>query len=246
MPGPEVHANAIATALAGFPLRGTRGVARCAARRRARVRRAVRGAAPADGVGGHARRRGDRGAARRRAVRVRARHDRDGGLPAGRRDRRRRGHGRHPRRHRRLRACQHPRGVRTLRPRVGRRRGPADADGVRLGGVPARRPVMFRDLRGFTSFAETLEPRAGDRRAQPLPDRDERGHPRPRRHARRLHGRRHHGRLRGARSHQDDHADRALAAARDMLDRLEGFNDWLREAGCTRASRWASGSTAAR
>jgi adenylate cyclase len=31
----------------------------------------------------------------------------------------------------------------------------------------------------------------------------------------------------GAPLQQDDHADRALAAARDMLARLEGFNGWL-------------------
>ena len=49
----------------------------------------------------------------------------------------------------------------------------------------------------------------------------------------------------GAPLEQDDHADRALAAARDMLARLEKFNDWLREQGCTTASRWASGSTPA-
>jgi adenylate cyclase len=35
----------------------------------------------------------------------------------------------------------------------------------------------------------------------------------------------------GAPLAQDDHADRALAASRDMLDRLEGFNAWLREEG---------------
>jgi adenylate cyclase len=35
----------------------------------------------------------------------------------------------------------------------------------------------------------------------------------------------------GAPLAQDDHADRAVAAARDMLARLEGFNAWLREAG---------------
>ena len=35
----------------------------------------------------------------------------------------------------------------------------------------------------------------------------------------------------GAPLQQDDHADRALEAARDMLDRLEGFNGWLREQG---------------
>ena len=35
----------------------------------------------------------------------------------------------------------------------------------------------------------------------------------------------------GAPLKQDDHADRALEAARDMLARLEGFNGWLREQG---------------
>ena len=33
----------------------------------------------------------------------------------------------------------------------------------------------------------------------------------------------------GAPLRQEDHADRALEAAREMLDRLEGFNAWLRE-----------------
>jgi adenylate cyclase len=35
----------------------------------------------------------------------------------------------------------------------------------------------------------------------------------------------------GAPLQLDDHADRALAAARAMLARLEGFNGWLREQG---------------
>jgi adenylate cyclase len=35
----------------------------------------------------------------------------------------------------------------------------------------------------------------------------------------------------GAPLQQDDHADRGLAAARDMLERLHGFNAWLREEG---------------
>jgi adenylate/guanylate cyclase family protein len=33
----------------------------------------------------------------------------------------------------------------------------------------------------------------------------------------------------GAPLQQDDHADRALAASRDMLAKLEGFNSWLRD-----------------
>jgi adenylate cyclase len=32
---------------------------------------------------------------------------------------------------------------------------------------------------------------------------------------------------------QPDHADRALEAARDMLDRMESYNDWLRGQGLT-------------
>ena len=38
----------------------------------------------------------------------------------------------------------------------------------------------------------------------------------------------------GAPLAQDDHADRALAAAREMLERLEGFNAWLRAGGPAR------------
>ena len=68
---------------------------------------------------------------------------------------------------------------------------------------------MFSDLRGFTSFAESSSRRTRDRGAQPLPDRDERRDPRPRRHARGVHGRRDHGRVRRA-----DRARRTTPTAR--------------------------------
>ena len=71
-------------------------------------------------------------------------------------------------------------------------------DDLRLGGVAARvhghvqRPARLHVVRRAASAER------GHRGAQPLPDRDERRDPRPRRHARRLHGRRDHGRLRRA------------------------------------------------
>jgi adenylate cyclase len=86
---------------------------------------------------------------------------------------------------------------------------------------------MFSDLRGFTSFAETLEPATViDSLNRYLTEMSE---------AILDHG----GTLVaymgdgimavfGAPLQQDDHADRALAAAREMLERLNGFNDWLR------------------
>jgi adenylate cyclase len=106
----------------------------------------------------------------------------------------------------------------------------ADADGVRLGGVRGEATVMFSDLRGFTSFSETLEPeRVIESLNRYLTEMSE---------AILDHG----GTLVaymgdgimavfGAPLKQDDHADRALEAARDMLARMEGFNGWLREQG---------------
>jgi adenylate cyclase len=103
------------------------------------------------------------------------------------------------------------------------------ADGLRLGGVQREGTVMFSDLRGFTSFAETLEPaQVIDSLNRYLTEMSE---------AILDHG----GTLVaymgdgimavfGAPLQQDDHSDRALAAARDMLRRLEGFNQWLRDA----------------
>jgi adenylate cyclase len=106
----------------------------------------------------------------------------------------------------------------------------ADADGVRLGGVRGEATVMFSDLRGFTSFSETLEPeRVIESLNRYLTEMSE---------AILDHG----GTLVaymgdgimavfGAPLKQDDHADRALEAAREMLDRMDGFNGWLREQG---------------
>jgi adenylate cyclase len=104
----------------------------------------------------------------------------------------------------------------------------ASADGLRLGGVVREGTVMFSDLRGFTSFAETLEPaQVIDALNRYLTEMSE---------AILGHG----GTLVaymgdgimavfGAPLVQSDHADRALDAAREMLQRLEGFNAWLRE-----------------
>jgi adenylate cyclase len=104
------------------------------------------------------------------------------------------------------------------------------ADGIRLGGVQREGTVMFSDLRGFTSFAETLEPatvigalnRYLTAMSEAILD-----------HGGTLVAYMGDGIMAvfGAPLQQDDHADRALAAARDMLARLEGFNEWLREEG---------------
>jgi adenylate cyclase len=103
-------------------------------------------------------------------------------------------------------------------------------DDLRLGGVQREGTVMFSDLRGFTSFAETLEPatvigalnRYLTAMSEAILD-----------HGGTLVAYMGDGIMAvfGAPLAQDDHADRAVAAARDMLDRLNGFNEWLREEG---------------
>jgi adenylate cyclase len=103
-----------------------------------------------------------------------------------------------------------------------------DAEGVRLGGVRGEATVMFSDLRGFTSFAETLQPeqvidalnRYLTAMSEAILD-----------HGGTLVAYMGDGIMAvfGAPLQQEDHADRALAAARDMLTQLEGFNGWLRE-----------------
>ena len=103
------------------------------------------------------------------------------------------------------------------------------ADGLRLGGVGREATVMFSDLRGFTSFAESLDPDQVitilNRYLTAMVD-----------DAILPHG----GTLVdymgdgimavfGAPIEMDDHADRALAAARAKLTELGKFNDWLRD-----------------
>ena len=103
------------------------------------------------------------------------------------------------------------------------------AGGARLGGVGRTATVMFSDLRGFTSFAETLDPE----RVITILNRyltamvDDAIDP-------------HGGTLVdymgdgimvvfGAPLESSDHADRALAAARAKLVQLERFNAWLHD-----------------
>jgi adenylate cyclase len=102
------------------------------------------------------------------------------------------------------------------------------ADGARLGGVGREATVMFSDLRGFTSFAEQLEPdqviRILNRYLTAMVDDaiipnggtlvDYMGD----------------GIMAvfGAPIEMPDHADRALAAARQKLRELDKFNDWVR------------------
>ena len=103
----------------------------------------------------------------------------------------------------------------------------SQADGARLGGVGLVSTVMFSDLRGFTSFAETLEPdqviRILNRYLTAMVDDaiipnggtlvDYMGD----------------GIMAvfGAPIEMPDHADRALAAGRAKLNELEKFNTWM-------------------
>jgi adenylate cyclase len=114
-------------------------------------------------------------------------------------------------------------------------------DGLRLGGIRREGTVMFCDLRGFTTVAERLEPefviemlnRYLTEMSDAILD---------------------HGgtvvsymgdgimAVFGAPIAQDDHADRALAAAREMLGkRLERFNAWARAAGIAEPFRMGVG-----
>jgi adenylate cyclase len=114
-------------------------------------------------------------------------------------------------------------------------------DDLRLGGVRRQGTVMFTDLRGFTSFSEALEPeRVVEVLNQYLSGMTD---------AIQAHG----GTivsfmgdgimaLWGAPLEQPDHADRGLAAAREMLvARLPRFNAWLAGEGFDHAFRMGIG-----
>ena len=122
----------------------------------------------------------------------------------------------------------------------------AQADGLRLGGIEREATVMFCDLRGFTSFAETLPPpkviELLNHYLSGMSD------------AILNHG----GTLVaymgdgimavfGAPIEQQDHGDRALAAAREMLTvRLPEFNEWLRSQGFDQGFRMGIGLNSGR
>jgi adenylate cyclase len=104
----------------------------------------------------------------------------------------------------------------------------ADAD-LRLGGSRDLGTVMFTDLRGFTAFSESTPPQ---RVIEVLNEYFGEMIDAIFEHEGTLVGYRGDGILAvfGAPIEIDDHADRALAAAREMLDlRLPRFNDWLRD-----------------
>ena len=104
-------------------------------------------------------------------------------------------------------------------------------DDLRLGGVSTVGTVMFTDLRGFTAFTEKRTPelvidalnRYFDETSDAILE-----------HGGTLVAYRGDGFLAafGAPIEVEDHADRALATARDMIDvRLPRFNEWLRSNG---------------
>ena len=108
----------------------------------------------------------------------------------------------------------------------------ARTDGdLRLGGVRREGTVLFSDLRGFTSFAESLRPdwvievlnRYLEEMSDAIMD-----------HGGTLVAYMGDGIMAvfGAPLEQDDHADRALAAATEMLcERLPRFNRWMADEG---------------
>ena len=84
-------------------------------------------------------------------------------------------------------------------------------------------------------------PGARDRGPQPLSQRDERRHPQPRRHARRLHGRRDHGRVRRAAPTGGPRRPWARGSARDARRPVAAVQRVAARRGSPKASAWASG-----
>ncbi|HEX2233323.1 MAG TPA: adenylate/guanylate cyclase domain-containing protein [Thermoleophilaceae bacterium] len=122
----------------------------------------------------------------------------------------------------------------------------ASADGLRLGGVQREGTVMFSDLRGFTSFAESMPPdqvievlnRYLTEMSDAILD-----------HGGTLVAYMGDGIMAvfGAPVPQEDHADRALAAAREMLGpRLDRFNQYLRDEGIGQGFRMGVGLNSGR
>ncbi len=115
------------------------------------------------------------------------------------------------------------------------------ADGLRLGGIQREGTVMFSDLRGFTTLAESLTParvievlnRYLSEMSDAILD-----------HGGTLVAYMGDGIMAvfGAPLPQADHADRALKAAREMLEvRLPRFNEWLRSEGLSEGFRMGIG-----
>jgi adenylate cyclase len=105
------------------------------------------------------------------------------------------------------------------------------ADGLRLGGVRQVGTVMFTDLRGFTSFSESLPP---DRVIEMLNHYLSEMSDAILQHGGALVSYMGDGifAVFGAPIEQPDHADRALASAREMLDvRLPRFNEAIADQG---------------
>lgn len=114
-------------------------------------------------------------------------------------------------------------------------------DDLRLGGARSEVTVLFSDLRGFTSFSETLEPdqvigvlnRYLSEMSEAIMG-----------HGGTLVAYMGDGIMAvfGAPLESGDHADRAIAAAREMLDRrLPEFNAWMREHGVGEGFRMGIG-----
>jgi adenylate cyclase len=117
----------------------------------------------------------------------------------------------------------------------------ARADGLRLGGVQREATVMFSDLRGFTSFAESMTPddvievlnRYLTEMSDAILD-----------HGGTLVAYMGDGIMAvfGAPVAQEDHADRALAAAREMIgERLARFNEYMQTQGLGQGFRMGIG-----